>query len=549
MTEDNSSFAELLSEFEQEHKAAGETLQGTVVAVTPDAVYVDIGRKNDGVLPAEQFRNETGQINIKAGTPLLVTIKGRNNEGNYELSTVRVERPKDWTALEKAFSDKLTIGGVVIETTKGGLRVDVGVRAFLPASRSGVKDQATMEKLVGQEIQCRIIKLDTANEDVVVDRRVVLEEEEGKVKDRVFQQLEEGQTVHGKVRGLTEFGAFIDLGGVDGLLHVADISWSRVNKPADVLSVGSEVDVKILKINRETHKISLGIKQLVPDPWSQVTEKFKEGDRVQGKVARLADFGAFVELLPGVDGLVHLSELSWSKKIRKPADIVKVGDTVEVVVLKVDPVEKRISLGLKQAAGDPWMDAENKYIPGTQVEGPVTSLTKFGAFVDLGDGLEGMIHIADITREKRLEHPKDVLTVGQVVKAMVLDLDKERRRIRLGMKQLEPTSVDEYIADRRVGEVVTGRVVDISANRAKVELGDGVMATCLVAEQQAGSAATAGQGGADIQSLTAMLTAKWKSGPNASGVPEQLRRRTGPHLPDYFARRAFQTSGSNSVIS
>jgi small subunit ribosomal protein S1 len=527
VADDASSFAAILSEFEQQHKgnARSETVQGTVVAVTPEFVYIDIGRKNDGVLTAEQFHNETGQVNIKAGTPMLVSIKGRNSEGYYELSTVKVERPKDWTALEKAFNDKLTIGGVVVETVKGGLRVDVGVRAFLPASRSGVKDQATLEKLVGQEIQCRIIKLDTANEDVVVDRRVVLEEEESKSRDRAFSTLEEGAEVSGTVRGLTEFGAFVDLGGIDGLLHVADMSWSRVNKPADVVAVGDSVKVKILKINRDTRKISLGMKQLIPDPWTLAAGKYKDGDRVKGKVVRLADFGAFVELEPGVDGLVHLSELSWSKKIRKPADVVNAGDVVEVVVLKVDPTEKRISLGLKQALGDPWAEAEKKYIPGITVEGPVTSLTKFGAFIDLGDGLDGMVHIADITREKRLDHPKDALAVGQQVKAMVLDLDKERRRIRLGIKQLEPTSVDEYIAERRVGEAVTGRVVEVHGGKAKVELGEGVFATCALAAEAAAASPSLrpAASSVDLKSLTAQLSAKWKSGAGTSAAAEELR--------------------------
>lgn len=519
-----SSFGDILSQFEQEHHTVGksETLQGTVVAVTPDFVYVDIGRKMDGVLPAEQFHNDTGQVNIKSGTPLLVQITGRDQEGYYQLSTVKVERPKDWSALEKAFEEKRTIGGMVIETTKGGLRVDVGVRAFMPASRSGVRDNATMEKLVGQEIQCRIIKLDTANEDVVVDRRVVLEEEESKSRDRAFGELQEGAVVKGTVRSLTEFGAFVDLGGVDGLLHITDMSWSRVGKPGDVVTVGDPVEVKVLKINRETRKISLGMKQLVPDPWTSAAEKFKQGDRVHGKVARLTDFGAFVELEPGVDGLIHLSEMSWTKKVRKPSDVVNPGDAVDVVVLKVDIAEHRISLGLKQALGDPWEEVERKYPPGTVVEGPVTSLTKFGAFVDMGDGIDGMIHIADITREKRLEHPKDVLKTGQQVKAMVLDVDKERRRIRLGMKQLEPTSVDEYIAERRVGEVVTGRVVDVSGGRAKVELGEGVMASCVAGEARAEQAAAAGS--ADLSSLTAMLTAKWKSGGSDSGGSREALR-------------------------
>lgn len=513
------SFASILSQFEHEHESGsgGQTVQGTVVSVTPEAVFVDIGRKMDGVLPADRVPRGEGVPEIRPGDIMIVNITGRDEEGNYLLSTVRVERPKDWSAFERAFAEKLPIAAVVQEVIKGGLRVDCGVKAFLPASRSGVRDQADMEKLVGQEIQCRIIKLDVADEDVVVDRRVILEEEEAKNRDIAFASLSEGSVVAGRVRSLTDFGAFISLApGVDGLLHVADISWTRVNKPEDVLKAGESVEVKILKINRETRKISVGRKQLLPDPWMLAAQTFSQGQRVQGKVSRLADFGAFVELLPGVDGLIHVSELSWTKKIRKPSDLLKAGEQVEVVVLGVNAVDKRISLGLKQALGDPWEEAEKKFAAGTVVEGPVTSLTNFGAFVDMGNGIEGMVHIADITSEKRLNHPREMLTVGQTVKATVLDVDREKRRIRLGMKQLEPTSADEFIAEHKPGDSVTGRLVDVSANRAKVEVAEGVVAECRLAgkaksgERPQPAAGEAGK--ADLSSLTAMLSARWKQG-------------------------------------
>jgi small subunit ribosomal protein S1 len=373
-----------------------------------------------------------------------------------------------------------------------------------------------MEKLVGQDISCRIIKLDVADEDVVVDRRAVLEEEEARARQQLFAGLKEGTVIHGVVRSLMDYGAFVDIGGVDGLMHVGDISWSRVNKPADVLTVGQEVDVQILKIDLAKRRISLGMKQLQPHPWEQVGEKYKTGERAHGTVTRVTDFGAFVELEPGVEGLVHLSEMSWSKKVRKPADVVKPGDTVEVVVLGVSPTERRISLGLKQALGDPWADARQKYPSGGVIEGPVVSLTKFGAFVQLSEGVEGMIHVGDITAEKRINHPQDVLKTGQTVRAQILEVDPERRRIRLGMKQLQPTSIDEYIAEHKEGDVVSGRIADLSGGRAKVELGEGIQVPCKVAGAEAAPEQQADASQTDLNSLSSMLAARWKGG-TASG--------------------------------
>jgi small subunit ribosomal protein S1 len=524
---EDTSFGDILSQFEQEqheHETRGQALEGNVIAVQDDFVFVDIGRKTEGIVPLQSLRDESGNVTVQPGDKMLVNVTGRNAEGYYELSTIRVERPKDWSGLQEAFSEGRVIGGTVQEVVKGGLRVDIGARAFMPASRSGARDIAEMEKLVGQEIRCRITKLDVEKEDVVVDRRVVLEAEEKEKRDAAFNAIGEGQVLHGTVKTLMDFGAFIDLGGVDGLLHVADMSWSRVNKPADILDVGESVEVKVLKINRETRKISLGMKQLQPDPWSVAAEHFKVGDRVRGTVARIADFGAFVNLAPGVDGLVHVSEMSWSKKMRRPQDIVKVGDVVEVVVLGVNPAEKRISLGLKQALGDPWEEAQNKYPVGSVVEAPVTNIANFGAFVDLGEGVEGMIHVGDITRERRIEHPKDVLKAGQVVKAQVLEFDKERRRIRLGMKQLEPTSVDIWISEHQIGDSVTGRVTDVKPDRAKVELGDGVYGVCkLTSGEDEQESKGAGSNRADISQLGAMLAARWKSGPDTEAEQKVIR--------------------------
>jgi small subunit ribosomal protein S1 len=517
------SFGDILSQFEQSHHAeeAKGVVEGTVVSVTPEAVFVDIGRKNDGVLPPDP----SGKL--QPGVKVIVSIRGRDNEGNVLLSTLKVEVPKDWSGLEAAFANKSTVSGTVTEAVKGGLRVDVGVRAFLPASRSGVREMVDLPKLIGQQIECRITKLDKEAEDVVVDRRVVLEEREKAAKAQAFDTLQEGSVVSGTIRTLTDFGAFVDLGGVDGLLHISDMTWTRGAKPADVVKAGDTVQVKILKINREKKKISLGMKQLQPDPWAAVAEKYQVGQRMQGKVARVADFGAFVELEPGLEGLIHVSEMSWTKRNVRASDVVKEGELVEAVILGVNAADKRIALGLKQALGDPWEDAVTKYPVGSTVEAPITSLAQFGAFVDLGGGIEGMIHIGDITNEKRLNHPNEVLKTGQVVKAQVTEADKGRRRMRLSLKALEPTSMDEYLAEHQVGESVTGRVVDVKGNRAKIELGEGVMAFVALEETKKEAASAGGGQKADLSALTAMLTNKWKTGGGGGSKESDSGLRSG----------------------
>src|ERR1700739_683822 len=528
--ESTESFGEILSQFQKSHSHKTEDrrqLEGTVISVNAEAVFFDIGYKSEGILPLTALQGET----LKPGDKALVTVKGRDLDGYYELSRFKVERPMDWSALEKAFADKAAVLGTVTAVVKGGFSVDVGVRAFMPASRSGVRDAAEMEKLVGQEIRCVIHKLDVAGEDVVVDRRAVAEEEERSAKDRLYGQIKEGDTITGTVRSLTDYGAFVDLGGVDALLHVGDIAWARVNKPADLLSVGDQVDVKVLKLANEGDKrrISVGLKQLQPHPWDGVEQKYKAGDRVRGTVTRLVDFGAFVELEPGIEGLIHISEMSWAKgKIRKASDVVKQGETVEAVILGISGGERRMSLGLKQALGDPWTDAAQRFPIGSEVEGPITSLMKFCAFMQLAEGIEGMIHVSEISAEKRINVPADVLRVGQVVKALVLGVDPQKRQMKLSMKQLVPTGLDEYLAEHNEGDVVTGRLMDDSADRARVELGEGIRATCNMsaAAAKAGTKSEAqAPAKADLSSLSSMLQARWKTG--SGGPPKAEPARAG----------------------
>ena len=519
------SFGDILTQFTKSNSRKTEgsrQLQATVIAVNAESVFFDIGYKSEGILPLAALQGET----LKPGDKCLVTVKGRDLDGYYELSLFKVERPMDWTSLEKAFADKTTVLGTVTGVIKGGFSVDVGVRAFMPASRSGVREAADMEKLVGQEIRCRIIKLEVTDEDVVVDRRAVAEEEERSAKDKFYSQIKEGEIVSGTVRSLTDYGAFVDLGGMDALLHVSDIAWGRVNKPGDVLTVGQSVEVKVLKVGAEGDKkrISVGLKQLQPHPWDAVAAKFVAGDRVRGTVTRLMEFGAFVELEPGIEGLIHISEMSWSKgKIRKASDVVKPGETVEAVILQVNAPERRISLGLKQALGDPWADIAQRFQVGSAVEGPVTNLTKFGAFVQLSEGIEGMVHVSDITAEKRINQPADVLRVGQVVKAQVLAIDLDKRQMRLGMKQLVPTGLDEYIADHNEGDVVTGRLMDDAGGQARVELGEGIHATCKVTAAAPAKVEAPKESKADLSSLSSMLQARWKSGASESPQAEPVR--------------------------
>ncbi|MGD0730794.1 MAG: S1 RNA-binding domain-containing protein [Terracidiphilus sp.] len=526
--EPTESFADLLAQFERSHSHRAEPgsrqLQGTVVSVSADQVFLDIGYKAEGVLPRSAFDNNAE--GVKPGDSFPVSVTGRNEEHYYELSRFKVAQPRDWSALETAFAEKLAVVGTVTGLVKGGLTVDIGVRAFMPASRSGTKDAAELEKLVDTEITCRITKLDVTDEDVVVDRRVVLEEQARGVNEARREAMKEGDTVSGTVRTLMPYGAFVDLGGIDGLLHVSDISHARVSKPEDVLTVGQELQLRILKIDPETRKISLGLKQLQAEPWQTAPDRYQPGQRINGTVTRLTDFGAFVEIEPGVEGLIHISEMSWGKKVRHPSDLLKQGETVEAVILAIKPEERRISLGLKQSLADPWTEVERQFPVGSQIAGPVTKLMNFGAFVQLAEGIEGLVHISEIVADRRLGHPSDVLRAGQFVKAQVMAIDTEKRQIKLSMKQLIPTDIDEYIAEHKPGDHVSGRVVEHSPALTIIELGEGIRATCRAGSAPAPVAATPeakSSSKVDLSGLSSLLKARWRGDvPAATAKPEPL---------------------------
>jgi small subunit ribosomal protein S1 len=517
------SFGDAFAEFERSHQRKAEEgskqIDATVIAVDAENVVLDIGFKTEGILVRTTFPNNADDV--KVGDHMLVSVRGRS-EGYYELSRIRVVQPTDWSSLQKAFDEKTPVAGVVTAVVKGGLSVDVGVRAFMPASRTGTRDAAEMEKLVGQSIPVNIIKLDTEAQDVVVDRRSIVEAEAKVNQQARFATLNEGDVVEGTVRSLAAYGAFVDIGGLDGLLHVSDIAWTRISNPEDVLEVGQNITVKVLKVDADANRISLGLKQLEAEPWDAVSEKYLPGQRITGTVTRLMDFGAFVELEPGIEGLIHVSEMSWVKKVRKPSDMLKTGDSVEAVILRVEPTEKRISLGLKQALGDPWADVPLRFPAGSQIEGPVTQILKFGVFVQLAEGIEGLVHISEMVADKRVNHPSDEVRVGEVVKAQVLGVDSEKRQIKLSMKQLLPTGLSEYLEEHSVGDKVSGRVVDVSGDTATIELGEGIRALAKITAKPAETAPSTG-GSLDLSALTSMLNNKWKTGAPAPGsAPEAL---------------------------
>ncbi len=515
------SFGDILAAFEREksetkqapsRKQASSARRGTVAGMSGDFVLVDFGAKSEGVISVADLTDAEGKLTVQRGDTFDVAVTGRNNEGLVTLSRVTGPRPRDWQGLQQAFEGKHTIAGRVTGLTKGGFTVDVGTRAFMPSSRSGVREAAEMEKLVGQEVRCRVIEFDPEDENVVVDRRSVLEEEARTARQTTMASLQEGAVVRGVVRTLMDFGAFVDLGGVDGLLHVGDISWSRVADPRKELSVGDPLDLKVLKVDRDTGKISLGLKQLYPDPWEEAGKDLKTGDRVRGQVTKLADFGAFVEVRPGVEGLIHVSEMSWTKRVNKPSEVLTKGEFVEAVVLKVDIAARRLSLGLKQVIGNPWDSIAQRYPVGTMVEGKVTRLAKFGAFVELEEGIDGLIHISELSAERRVEHPSEVVKIGKTVKAVVLSADPEARRLKLGMKQLEATSLDGFLAEHKAGDKVTGRVSRIKGSTATIQLGEGVEGTCESAVASVGSG-----------TMASALASAWKGAATLAPAREPLK--------------------------
>ena len=449
----------------------GTITEGRVVALTKDKVVVDIGYKSEGVIAGDQFSSEELQ-NLKVGDRLQVYIEECDYaDGNLVLSKEKADKMKIWEELEKLYKDEKSIEGKIVSRIKGGMMVDIGVKAFLPGSQIDLHPVRDLDGLVGKTFPLKIIKINHRRGNVVVSRRVLLEETRDSKRKTTLANLKEGQLIPGMVKNITDYGAFIDLGGIDGLLHITDMSWGRVGHPSEMFSVGDKVEVNVLKYDRETGRISLGVKQKSADPWTNVAGKYPIGTRVRGRVVSLTDYGAFVELEPGVEGLVHVSEMSWTHEVRHPSRVVSVGDQVEAAVLNVDPGSRKISLGMKQTAPNPWDMIESKYPIGTRIEGKVKSLTDFGAFIGLEEGIDGLIHISDMSWTKHIKHPSELFKKAQKVEAVVLRIDKDKERLSLGYKQLTRDPWDDEIPARyHVGDAVSGKVSKVADFGLFVEL-------------------------------------------------------------------------------
>jgi small subunit ribosomal protein S1 len=463
----------------------GTIIEGRVIAIGKEKIVVDIGYKSEGMIPGDQFSGDDLRA-LKVGDQIQVYIEEREDaEGNLILSKEKADKMKVWEDLEKAHDEERVVEGKIVSRIKGGMMVDIGVKAFLPGSQIDLHPVRDLDGLVGKTFPFRIIKINHRRGNVVVSRRVLLEQTRDSKRQTTLSTLKEGQLIQGMVKNITEYGAFIDLGGIDGLLHITDMSWGRVNHPSELFMVSDRVEVLVLKYDRETGRISLGLKQKGPDPWSHVAAKYPIGTRVQGKVVSLTDYGAFVELEPGVEGLVHVSEMSWTHEVRHPSKIVSVGSPVEAVVLNLDSNNRKISLGMKQVIANPWDMIEAKYPVGTKIEGKVKSLTDFGAFIGMDEGVDGLIHISDMSWTKHVKHPSELFKKGQKVDAIVLRIDKEKERLSLGYKQLTRDPWEDEIPNRYpVGMSTTGKVTKIADFGVFVELEGGVEGLIHISEAE-----------------------------------------------------------------
>jgi small subunit ribosomal protein S1 len=479
-------FAAALDQYEQEQAQTEAALNdeqiipGTILKITPQYVVVDIGYKSEGVVPVAEFTDSEGNVSVQPGQEIpVVRDQGHTEEGYINLSYHKAQRLKAWDDIEKAYNEKAPVKARVIDRIKGGLTVDImGARAFLPGSQVELRPVRNLDGLKHNELDVRIIKLNKKRGNIVVSRKQLLEEEQTEKRGKTLEQLHEDAILTGAVKNLTNYGAFVDLGGIDGLLHITDMSWGRLTHPRDLVQVGDQIQVKVLKFDREKQRVSLGFKQLTPDPWLDAMERYPIGAHVRGRVISVTDYGAFIELEQGIEGLVHVSEMTWSKRMKHPSKMVSVGDQLEAVVLNVNVTERRISLGLKQLESNPWETLHEKFPIGTVVEGKVRNLTDFGAFVEIEDGIDGLVHVSNLSWTKRVKHPSEVLKKGDKVRAIVLAIEPDQRRLSLGVKQLQPDVWETFFDQHRVGDVIHGKVLRLASFGAFVEIADGVEGLC-----------------------------------------------------------------------
>jgi small subunit ribosomal protein S1 len=480
---DSESYESLLDEYTHLAPSEGEILQGTVLKVTAKDVIVDFGYKSEGLVPIDQFFGPTGEANVHVGDVIDVMFDhGERPEGYTLLSHSKAARIRVWDNLEKAYEDQLVILGHVMGRVKGGLSVDVGIEGFMPGSQVDPRPIHHLDSFIGQDVPVKIVKVNRRRGNVVVSRKLAVEQEVNQRKATTLDHLEEGAIVTGIVKNLTGYGAFIDLGGLDGLLHVTDMSYARVSHPSEVVHVGDTITAKVLKFDRAKERISLGLRQMAPDPWETVAERYPVDARVVGQVVNVTDYGAFVELEAGVEGLIHITEMTWSRRMKHPSKVVKAGDQVEAVVLEVHPGDRRISLGLKQLEANPWTTIDSRYSIGSVVEGRVRNMTDFGAFIEIEEGIDGLVHVSDLSWTKRVKHPSEILKKGQLVQAAILNIDAKGHRLSLGIKQLQPDAWETYLQTHQVGDIVHGRITRLAGFGAFVELTEGVEGLCHFSE-------------------------------------------------------------------
>ena len=462
----------------------GQILRGTVIDITPDHVTVDVGYKSEGQIPMQEFLKRDKKVDVKIGDRIDVLLERKESEeGLLTLSKEKADKIKVWKDISRSCREGEIIEGEIVGKVKGGLSVDIGrIQAFLPGSQIDLKPIRNLEALIGQRLKFKVIKFNRKRNNIVLSRRLLLDEERKQWREETLKKLTEGDIVEGTVKNLTEYGAFIDLGGMDGLLHITDISWGRIGHPSEKLSVGDRIQVKVLHFDREKEKVSLGLKQALPDPWESVPKKYALGSRLKGKVVNVTDYGVFIELEEGVEGLVHISELTWSKKMKHPSKIVHLGESVEVMVLDCDPIKRRISLGMKQIEPNPWTLIEEKYPVGTKVVGRVKTVTDFGIFIGFDEGVDGLVHVSEMSWTKKIKHPSELYRKGQEVEAMVLNIDRKNERFSLGIKQLAPDPWRDIARRYRKGEVVTGKVTNVTDFGAFVELEEGIEGLIHVSE-------------------------------------------------------------------
>ena len=488
-THGGNTFEELFEQFQANHEfRMGDIVEGRVLAITKDYVVVDIGYKAEGQIPIGEFKNDEGEVTIVAGDTVEVYVDQADEDDDalVELSKDKAERLRVWNRISIACErDELVIGRVVARV-KGGLSVDIGVKAFLPGSQVDIRPIRNLEKFLNNDYEFKVIKFNKRRGNIVLSRRVLLERERASMKARTLEHLEEGTILLGTVKNITEYGAFVDLGGIDGLLHITDMSWGRVNHPSEMVQVGDEIKVKVLKFNTETERVSLGLKQCSEDPWVRAEKSFQVGDRVSGEVVSLTDYGAFVELEEGVEGLIHISEMSWTKRVKHPSKMVAIGDNVESVVLDIDPKSKRISLGMKQIEPNPWTLLHERYPVGTRILGKIRNITDFGVFIGIEDGIDGLVHISDLSWTQKVKHPSELYQKGDDVEAVVLNIDVDNERFSLGVKQLTPDAWEDEIPNKyTIGRVVRGKITKIHDFGAFMELESGVEGLIHVSEMSA----------------------------------------------------------------